>query len=80
LMTSIERQVCDIVTSVLEVRPDDVRPDSTWDDYKADSLDIVELVFALEQHFGISFEIPELETIKSVADMVRMIERKIEVG
>lgn len=76
-MRSIERQVCDIVTSALEVRPSDVRPDSTWDDYEADSLDIVELVFALEQHFGISFEIPELETIKSVADMVRVIERKV---
>jgi acyl carrier protein len=76
-MRSIERQVCDIVTSALEVRPGDVRPDSTWDDYKADSLDIVELVFALEQHFGISFEIPELETIKTVADMVRVIERKV---
>jgi acyl carrier protein len=76
-MTSIERQVCDIVTSALEVRPSDVCLDSTWDDYEADSLDIVELVFALEQHFGISFEIPELEGIKSVADMIRVIERKV---
>ena len=75
-MRSIERQVCDIVTSALEVRAGDVRPDSTWDDYEADSLDIVELVFALEQHFGIAFEISDLETIKSVADMVRVIERK----
>jgi acyl carrier protein len=77
LMRLIERHVCAIVTSVLEVRPGDVGPDSTWDDYKADSLDIVELVFAIEQHFGISFEIPELETIKTVADMIRVIERKV---
>ena len=79
-MTSIERQVYEIVTSALEVRQSDVRPDSTWDDYGADSLAIVELVFALEQHFRISFEIPELERMKSVADMVRVIECKVGAG
>jgi acyl carrier protein len=79
-MSSIERQVCALVTSALDVKAGGVRPESTWDDYEADSMDLVELVFALEQHFGISFEIPDLERIKSVADLVRVIEGKVGAG
>jgi acyl carrier protein len=79
-VTSIERQVAEIVASALEIRRSDVRPDSTWDEYEADSLAIVELVYALEQHFGISLEIADLERIKSVADVVRVVESKVRAG
>ena len=79
-MSSIERQVCALVTSALDIKAGDIRPESTWDDYDADSMDLVELVFALEQHFGISFEISDLEQVKSIADLVRVIERKVGAG
>jgi acyl carrier protein len=76
-MTAVDRQVRELVASVLDVRPGDIRADSTWDDYGADSLAVVELVYALEQRFAVSFELPELETIRTVADIVRVIQSKV---
>ncbi len=79
-MKSIERRVHELIASTLEVNERDIRPDSTWEDYGVDSLAIVELVFALEEHFGMSFEIVELDEIKSAADVVRVIEDKVGAG
>ncbi len=75
-MKSIRDQVYDIIASTLDVKRSDIRPASSWADYDADSLAVVELVFALEEHFGVSFEILELEGMKTVADAVRVIEQK----
>jgi acyl carrier protein len=43
------------------------------DDLGADSLDIVELVMALEEEFGISIPDEEAENIKTVGDAVGYI-------
>ncbi|MDD2580134.1 MAG: acyl carrier protein [Clostridia bacterium] len=43
------------------------------DDLNADSLDIVELVMAMEQEFGISIPDDEAERIKTVGDAVAFI-------
>jgi acyl carrier protein len=79
-MKAIERQVRELVASVLDIGTGDIRPDSTWDDYGADSLAVVELVYALEQHFALSFEMADLETVRNVADIVRVIEGKVEAA
>ena len=47
------------------------------DDLNADSLDIVELVMAMEQEFGISIPDEEAERIKSVGDAVEFINANV---
>lgn len=47
------------------------------DDLNADSLDIVELVMAMEQEFNISIPDEEAERIKSVGDAVDFIKANI---
>ena len=42
-----------------------------------DSLDIVDLIFDLENEFEIEIEDEELEKIRTVADLVNIIEKKI---
>ena len=42
-----------------------------------DSLDIVDLIFDLETEFEIEIEDEELEKIRTVADLVNIIEKKI---
>lgn len=46
---------------------------SFTDDLEADSLDLVELIMALESEFGLSIEDQEIENIKTVGDVVNYI-------
>lgn len=59
----IDHEVRQIVADQLDMDVDDIRPASTFiDDLGADSLGLVELVLALEEHFEI--EIPDEDTAK----------------
>lgn len=64
-----------VIVEQLNVEEDDVIEDASFiDDLGADSLDIVELVMALEEEFGISIPDEEAENIKTVGDAVSYIE------
>ncbi|NLM77792.1 MAG: acyl carrier protein [Ruminococcaceae bacterium] len=71
---SIFESVRNILVDQLGVDADVVTMDSNFiDDLNADSLDIVELVMAMEQEFGISIPDEEAERIKTVGDAVDFI-------
>ena len=71
---SIFESVQNILVEQLGVDADIVTMESNFiDDLNADSLDIVELVMAMEQEFGISIPDEEAERIKSVGDAVDFI-------
>lgn len=44
-------------------------------DLKADSLDIVQMLIAMENEFGVEFDDDEMHNIKSVGDVVRYLEK-----
>jgi acyl carrier protein len=50
-------------------------PESTWEDLDADSLDLVELVRALEDEYSIQIEDSELDGVETVGDAVDMLQR-----
>lgn len=63
-----------ILVDQLGVDEEAVSMDSNFiDDLNADSLDIVELVMAMEQEFGVSIPDEEAERIKTVGDAVDFI-------
>lgn len=67
-----------ILVEQLGVDVDTVSMESNFiDDLNADSLDIVELVMAMEQEFGISIPDEEAERIKSVGDAVEFIKANV---
>jgi len=71
---AIEAKVKAIIIKQLGVKEEDVSLEKSFvDDLGADSLDIVELVMAMEDEFG--FEIPddEAENIRTVGDAVKYI-------
>ena len=71
---AIESKVRGIIVKQLGVKEEEVSLEKSFiDDLGADSLDIVELVLAMEDEFG--FEIPEDEAqnIRTVGDAVRYI-------
>ena len=65
-----------VIVDQLNVEEDDVVEDASFvDDLGADSLDIVELVMALEEEFGISIPDEEAENIKTVGDAANYISK-----
>lgn len=52
--------------------------DSSFEDLGADSLDIVELIMAIEDEFGIQVSDEEAEKAKTVGDVVNYISTLVE--
>ena len=74
-MSTFEK-VRDIVVDQLGVEADEVAIESTFiDDLGADSLEIVELIMAFEEEFGIEIPDEAAEKIKTVQDVVSYIEQ-----
>ena len=72
-------KVKEVIVDQLSVEEDDVTADASFfDDLGADSLDIVELVMALEDQFGISIPDEDAESIKTVGDAVDYIASNME--
>ncbi|MDQ1244119.1 MAG: acyl carrier protein, partial [Campylobacterota bacterium] len=66
-----------VVVEQLSVSADEVKEDSKFvEDLGADSLDVVELVMALEEKFDIEIPDDEAEKIRTVKDVVNYIESK----
>ena len=64
-----------IIVDQLGVEESDVTMEASFvDDLGADSLDIVELVMALEEEFGLEIPDEEAEKIRTVGDAVKFIQ------
>ena len=75
-MSDIADRVNSIVVKHLGVEADKVKPEASFiDDLGADSLDTVELVMAFEEEFGIEIPDDAAETIQTVGDAVKFIEK-----
>lgn len=63
---------------VLQVDPERVTPEASFgDDLDADSLDLVELVMALEERFEVDVEESEMEGIKTVQQAFQLVTSKL---
>ena len=73
-------KVKDIIVEQLGVDPEKVKPEASFiDDLGADSLDIVELVMAMEEEFDIEIPDEDAEKIKSVGDVITYVQTKAKV-
>ncbi len=69
-------KIRDIIVEQLGVESDDVKIESSFvDDLGADSLDIVELIMALEEEFNLEIPDEEAEKIATVGDVVDYIKK-----
>jgi len=74
-------QVREVIVEQLSVPESQVVEDATFDgDLKADSLDVVELVMALEDEFDIEIPEEDAEKIRTVGDAVRYLEEHGAAG
>lgn len=74
----IFERVRDILVEQLDVEESIVTMESSiTDDLGADSLDIVDLVMTLEDEFDTEIPDEEIESIKTVGDVVKYIEEHV---
>ena len=72
---AVFEDVRDVVVDQLSVSADAVKLESKIiEDLGADSLDVVELVMALEEKFGIEIHDSEAEKLLSIQDVVTFVE------
>ncbi len=75
----LEDRVSAIVVEQLGVTKDELAPEASFiDDLGADSLDIVELVMAMEEEFDIEIPDDDAEKIQTVKDVISYVKGKIE--
>ncbi len=75
----VDERVRELICEQLSVSPDEVSPEATFvGDLSADSLDMVELMMALEEQFGIDISEDQAERIQTVGDAVAFIEQRID--
>lgn len=69
------RRVKDLIAENLGVNPEEIQPKASFiDDLGADSLDIVELVMAIEKVFDLEIPDEDAEQISTVQDAIDYIE------
>jgi acyl carrier protein len=77
-MSDVEVKVRKIIEEKLSVNADQITNDAKFaEDLKADSLDTVELVMALEDEFSLDIPDDEADKIKTVQDAISYIETKL---
>ncbi len=65
-----------LVAEQLRVEEEKISLETTFDELDADSLDVVELIMALEDEFDIEIPDEDAEKIKTVGDAVEYIKTK----
>ena len=68
----------DIIVDVMGCNPDEITMDTTFvDDLGADSLDIFQIIMAIEEEFEIEIPTEEAEKITTVGEAIAHIEKAI---
>lgn len=72
-------KVCKMLADQLGIAADTITPEAeVIKDLGADSLDVVELMMAIEEEYGITLPDGEVENIKTVGDIVAMLEKNVK--
>ncbi len=73
---AIEQEMIDIIVEQLSVEKDKVVPNASFvDDLGADSLDLVELIMAMEEGFDIEIPDEDAEKIATVQDAINYVKK-----
>jgi len=73
---AVNQEMIDIIVEQLSVEKDKVVPEASFvDDLGADSLDLVELIMAMEEKFDIEIPDEDAEKIVTVQDAVSYVDK-----
>ncbi len=65
----------EILDDILEVSVDEINEETDFiADLEADSLDLVQMVIAVEKEYNLTFEEDDIDKVKTVGDVIKYIE------
>ena len=74
--TTVEEKIKEIMAKVLR-KPDIViTPTTTFQDLKADSLDVVQILVALEDHYDLELMDDDLKDLKNLGEFIAYVTKK----
>jgi acyl carrier protein len=74
----LENRITEIIVEQLGVAREEVVPEASFiDDLGADSLDIVELVMAMEEEFDVEIPDDDAEKIQTIGDAISYLKEKL---
>jgi acyl carrier protein len=76
-MSAVEEKVKEIIIKIVRKPELDFTPTTTFKDMEADSLDIVQILVALEDTYDIEIIDEDLQEIANMGDFVAYIESKV---
>ena len=76
-MSAVEDTIKDIVVKIVHCDREVLKPEATFQDMKADSLDMVQVLVALEDEFGIEIPDEDAQKFKNFSDFVGYVEAKV---
>jgi acyl carrier protein len=77
-LANVEEEVKQILLSILDVKPEEIVPTATIiDDLRATSIDLVEIVTAIQNQFDVNISEEEAQKIRTVQDAVDLLKAAI---
>jgi acyl carrier protein len=75
----LETRIKEIIADQLGVEIEKLKEDTSFvQDLGADSLDVVELVMAFEEEFGIEIPDEDAEKIRTVGDVINYLKERVQ--
>ena len=72
----MKEKLLEILAEQLDMDASELTDDKSFmDDLDMDSLDMVEMTVELEQELGVTFEQEQLAEVKTIGDLVNLIEK-----
>ena len=73
----IQNKVIELIANQLNLKTEEIKPESQiLNDLGADSLDVVEMLMALEEEFGVNIPTEEATNLVTVGDVINAIASK----
>lgn len=74
---SVEDTIKGIVIKIVRCDKKILTPGSTWQDLKADSLDMVQILIAIEEEYDIEVPDEDVQEIKNFGEFIAYVEERV---
>ncbi len=75
---SLQDELIEVIAAEAQVDRAKLEPDATLEEIGLDSVDLVSVIFAVEDKYGVSIGESDLERSATLGEMVQVIQKKID--